>query len=138
MSALVITIQKLLNSDVAALVGNRIFPTAAPQEALKPYLIVTKPDEQSRIHLEGPGKYPRSRVSIECNADTAVEVDRLGTKLYDAFANMVNEVVLDGQSPPLSQYKATITPADFDFDDYSDDRTAYRRVVDFYVDWTKQ
>lgn len=137
MSALVITVNKLVNSPVAGDVENRIFPTAALQGAVMPYLIVSKPDEQSRLLLAGAGKYPRSRVSIECIAATAAEADRLGKKVYDAFATMINEVVNDGQSPP-SSYVATITPADFDFDDYSDERTSFRRVIDFYVDWNPQ
>lgn len=128
MSAREIAIALLLNdAPVTAVVGQRIWPSVAEQRSAMPYILVHKPSQLNRQLVEGDAAWAQSRVSFECIAASAAAADALGDLLYQAFKDVTERTV---------EYRTvTMRPADLDVDDFSDDRSAYRRIVDFYVDW---
>lgn len=133
MSARAIIITKLLSvTDLtAALGGDNIWPSQAVQGALKPYVLVHKPAKENRQLLEGDAGYPRARVSIETVASTASDADRIGDIIFNALKNVTNELVTVGPT----NFRVTVVPSDFDMDDASNKRDAFRRIIDFYVDF---
>lgn len=135
MSARGIVIRKLLTAAaVTQVAGERIFPSQAPQDATKPYILVHKPAQQNEQMLGGDAGYPQARVSLEIVGRTGAEVDSLGKLIFDSLKNVTNETVDDGQSPATVYGRdVTIIPTDFDVDDYSDARKSFRRIIDFYV-----
>jgi hypothetical protein len=136
MSGRQVVILKLLATPaVTALVGDRIWPGVARQGTAAPFLILHTPGQQNRQLLEGDAGYPRSRVRIECVAASAAAAEALGKAVFEALKNVTNETIADDKSPTEFSAIATITPTDFETDGYSDARTAFTHILDFYVDW---
>lgn len=139
MSARSVMIAKLLSvpAIVSAVNGeDNIHPSAAPQDAPRPYILVHKPAQDNRQLVEGSAKYPRSRLSFEIIGALAGEADDIGELLYEHLEDVTNETIQIGGSPPES-FTITIVPADFDTDDAADIRNSFRRIVDFYMDWRR-
>lgn len=132
-----IVIVKLVSTqDVIDILGGaKIYPSVAPQGVNPPYIVVHKPAQLNRQLVAGPSGYPRARVSLESVAMSAADADTIGELLLSVLGNVTNETIESSGSPPEVSGVATIMAADFDMDDYSDDRSTYRRIIDFYLDW---
>lgn len=136
MSARELIIRKLLATPaITAVVGDKIYPSQAPQGVVPPFILVTKPGQENRQLLKNSAEMPRARVSLECNAASALGAEDLGDLLYTVLQNVTNEAVGDGASPETTIGTITVMPADSDIDDFDDERLGYRRIIDFYVDW---
>jgi hypothetical protein len=136
MSALTTAIALLVEDEaVAGLVADRIYPVVAMQGAPRPHLVVTLLSEEDAQMLDGAGGYPESRVSVECIADTATAADALGEAVKGALEDVTNQVVGEIDSSPSLAVVATVYKAGADITDAADDRSVFRRVLDFMVRW---
>ena len=138
MSAKTIFIRKLLSVPaVTAIAGNRIYAGKAVQGAPFDYIIVSLAGNENRQLLEGDAGFARARVRVECVGASPLRAENLKVAVFDALKNVTHEVVDDGESPPVFSADATIVPADFETDAYSDVREADVEIVDFYCDWRR-
>jgi hypothetical protein len=136
MSATRIAILALLGDPLLeSLVDTRIYAVSAPQGATFPYLVVSLVSELDEQMLAGAGVYPEARVSIACVAKSAAEADAIGEAVKLAIQDTTNAPITDGESPPGFSATATIMKEATDFQDHSDDRSVFRRVMDFSVRW---
>lgn len=130
MSALSIAVTKLKATSAVTTktTAARVYPIDLPQGASQPCLVVNLISGYDEHMLTGAGKYYRSRVSVECMATTPESVMALGDAVMAALEDNVNATI--------GTYVGVTTQfADLDRTDYADDRTTYRRVLDFFVRW---
>jgi hypothetical protein len=136
MSALTTVIAILVEDDaIAAVVSNRIYPVVATQGAPRPHLVVSLVSEEDEQMLSGAGGYPESRVSVECIADTATAADALGEAVKGALGDVTHRTVGEIDASPSLAVTATVYKAGADITDAADDRSVFRRVLDFMVRW---
>lgn len=135
MSGLNITVKTLLgNVIVTGIVGQRIYPLFAPQGAAMPNIVVHLIHEDDPDLLQGAGKYPESRVSVESR--TAGNIPVLGT-----LGQAVIDAMQDKTSYAIANCIATIRKEGSDETDSSIETNALgtpdsvRRITDFYVRW---
>lgn len=132
MSAKQIVIAKLLGSAaVTNIVGNKIAPNKADQKWPAPYIVVSQPAEDNRQLLTEDAGFPRARVRIMCWATSPLAAATLRNAAFNALKNVTRETIT---APGLSAI-ATIIPADFSADGYSDEREADAEIFDVYCDW---
>lgn len=70
---------------VAALVGERIYPSTLDFGGDFPALVVSTVSNTPTFSQEGHSGFTRERISIDAFAKNAIEVDRLSKQLRDAF-----------------------------------------------------
>lgn len=130
MSALSIAITKLKATSAVTTktTAARIYPVDLPQGASPPCLVVNIASGYDEHMLTGAGKYYRNRVTVECNAETPLEVVDLGDAVMAALQDNINATI-GAFTGVTTQF------ADLDRTDYSDDRTTYRRTLDFFIRW---
>ncbi|TIX28923.1 DUF3168 domain-containing protein [Mesorhizobium sp.] len=130
MSALSIAITKLkaTSAVTSKTTAARIYPVDLPQGASQPCLVVNIASGYDEHMLSGAGKYYRNRVTVECNAPTSEAVMALGDAVMAALEDNVNATI--GTFTGI-----TTQFADLDRTDYTDDRTTYRRTLDFFIRW---
>lgn len=116
--------------EIAALVGTRVYPSRAPDEAQLPYLVYLDMAaiDQAR-DLDGAGGLAQARVQVDAWAGTATAAKRLGDAVQTVLENFTGTV-------------AGINIADIEliggFDDWDGGEGAaptpvYRRMREFYV-----
>lgn len=129
MSALAIVIAKLkATSGVTSITGAKgIYPIDLPQDASPPCVIANIVTGDDELMLTGAGKYYRGLVTVECLAVTPDAVIALGNAVIAALEDVVSQT--------LAGHVANILKGNSDFTDISDDRSTYRRTVDFKVRW---
>ena len=130
MSALEIAVTKLgATSSVTTITGAiGIYPISLPQTAAPPCVLVNIVSGQDEHMLTGAGKLYLHRVSVECLATTAAGVMALGDAVMAALEDNANATI--GSFTGVSTQWA-----DIDRTDLSDDRTVYRRTLDFFIRW---
>ncbi len=130
MSALSIAITKLkaTSAVTSRTTTARIYPVDLPQGASQPCLIVNITSGYDEHMLSGAGKYYLNRITVECNAQTPQEVMDLGDAVMAALQDNVHATI-------GAFVGVTTQFADLDRTDYSDDRTTYRRTLDFFIRW---
>ena len=130
MSALQIAIDKLVATsavtDITTTAG--IYPEEMPQGASPPCVVVNVVSGQDEHMLTGAGRYYRHRVTIDCIAADPLVAQQLGDAVMGALDNNVNATI--GDFTGVSTYFA-----DTDLTDSANDRSAFRRVVDFFIRW---
>lgn len=130
MSALEIAVTKLkaTSAVTSKTTAVRIYPIDLPQGAQQPCLVVNIASGYDEHMLTGAGKYYRHRITVECLAATPEAVIALGDAVMTAMEDNVNATIgaFAGVTTQL---------ADLDRTDYTDDRTTYRRTLDFFVRW---
>ena len=138
MSALrIVTILLRTDAALAGIVGDRIYPVVAPQEAARPYIVASLIGEDDFHILTGSGGFWASRVEVQAIADSAAAVDALGETIKDVLGDVTARNVADGGSPPDFTALANVLKQGSDVTDYSDDRTVFRRIIDFSVHWRR-
>lgn len=136
MSALEITTAALVAAPaVAAIVGDgdspptlAIYPVAVPKAYSRPCLVVSLTAELDGQMISGAAGYVESRVQVQCLADDPTAANDLGEVAKFALGNIVKQTV--GGVSHVDIYNA-----ETDFTDISEDRSVYRRVLDFYLRW---
>jgi hypothetical protein len=131
MSALAVVIH-LLGADQT--IGAEAYPVVIPERAALPCIVVNLIAEDQNVVLNGSQNSYASRVSVACHAGTATAANALGEAVKSCLGGVINAAVDIGESPAL-EIGATILKAGTDLTDYSDDRTVFRRILDFNVRW---
>jgi hypothetical protein len=122
-----IMVQALLaGGATSAIVDDRIEPFPLRASTRRPGIAVSLVDETDGYKLDGAIKYPQSRVSVHCIAESATAAD--------ALAEAVKQDLIDYRGELLDA-EVTIFKAGSDYSDYADDLSTFRRVVDFVVRW---
>ena len=150
LSATGLAIRALLNSEyVTALVGQAVYPTAAPQNTSPPYIVVSLVHEDQDIILEGARDGFFSRVSISCIAGTASNAERMGEGVKECMSGILNTPIDaafwaedDYWADPVhwdddNLSRLTAFKSGPDFSDYSADRRFFRRQIDYRLRWTR-
>lgn len=119
-------------ATVTAIIGAgsaaRVYPSVAPQNATKPYIVVHRIFERDNELVEGAGQYWMSRIQCDCIAGTATAADDLGEALKLALGNIVKQTI-GGRTGVDIMVEGT------DVSEHSDDRKSFARKIDFYVYW---
>lgn len=129
MSALQIAVDLLKDSSevIDIVTENRVYPVVAPQNAAVPYVIVSLASGNDEQLLSGAARIYTSRIQVDCLAASAA----LSMTLGDAVGEALEDVV----KAAISGFIADVMRDGVDFTDFSDDRTAFRRVIGFTVIW---
>lgn len=128
MSGLSIAITKLVATPAVTAITTsaRIYPIMFPQNAALPCVVVNITSGRDEHMLTGAGGYYQQRVTVECLAESASAAMTLGDKVRSALESNVNATI--GSFTGVSTQFA-----DFERTDYSDDRSTYRRSLDFFI-----
>lgn len=136
MSALAIAVTRLMDiGAISAVVGSGIFPVATPQGQPAPYYLINLVDEPDEQMLAGAGGYYNSRIQIDCIGSSAAQANKMAELLKANFPCVKAAIQLDNESPPNTARDVDISKADTDYTDAADDRSVFRRVLDFYIRW---
>lgn len=128
MSALAIAVRALLDdATVVAIVATRVHAIEAPQGTAAPAAVVNLVSEESPYILEGSAGWQTSRVSVQCLAETPKGAVDLGEAVRDALKDVHLQTIVG--------HLVSITKATTDFTDAAGDRSAFRRLLDFYIQW---
>lgn len=118
------------HAPLAALVGTRIYPSRAPDEAQMPYLVYLDmaPIDQAE-DLDGSGGLDQVRVQVDAWATSAIEAKRVGDLARAALRDFRGAVA------GVSIANVTISGGFDDWDGGSGDTpsVAFRRSTDFLV-----
>jgi hypothetical protein len=138
MGALAIVIDALKSdAGVGTIVGDRIFAVVARQSSARPSIVATLLAENDAQLLAGAARYADARVEVQCIAASATDADRLGEAVKEALEDITKRTFFDNASPPAPWAAADITKEGADLIDASDDRSIFRRVMDFSVRWRR-
>lgn len=135
MSAVPIITQLLLAApEVAALVGDKIFAIQAPQDALRPYVVVHLTDNDDTPLLRGAGRYYRSVIQLdlysEMSPSGATEVILLGDAIIDALNGVVKASIAGCKD-------VDVLLGSTDFTESALEANTHRRVIQFNVRWRR-
>lgn len=130
MSALAIAITKLKATPAVTSLTTAagVYPIDMPQQATAPCLVVNLTSGYDEHMLSGAGKYYRNRITVECLAVGPEAVVALGDAVLAALQDNVNATI-GAFTGVTTQF------ADLDRTDFSNDRTTYRRTLDFFIRW---
>lgn len=136
MSAISIVTQILLASEeVTSIVGNKIFPIMAPQNAIRPYLVLHLVDNEDPKLLGGAASYFRSIVQCDAYAemtpDGATQVIRLGDATIEALNGVVKAKI-------AGCVDVDLLLGSVDFTESFLEAQTHRRYTQFSCRWRKQ
>lgn len=112
------------------------YPLVAPQNALLPFITVTQVHEGQQMLIDGATDMFQSRLSIACHARSAAGADGLAESVKAALDYVANREVVTG-SPAAPVGRVTVWKEGTDVSDYSDDRSVFRRTLDFRLRWER-
>jgi hypothetical protein len=126
----IIIVNYLLARDAAvkALVGSKVYPIQAPQGTAPSYIVSNVVGGKDHGLVNAPGKYYRSRVTIEGIAGSALTCINIGSAVMDCLNGVTKRSFTD-------YVDVDIRFADVDFSDQNDTQTAFRDVKQFFVWW---
>ncbi len=67
------------NTNIATLVGTRVYPLRLPQKAVMPAIVLTRVSEMNAAHLRGPDVLTKARIQVDAWAQTFDAAVALGT-----------------------------------------------------------
>lgn len=132
-------VQRLLMADpgVAAYASDRVYPGRIPQEAEVPNIMVSLVSEEQDIDLSGHKDGYESRVTIACHAEHYAIADAMGEEVKACLAQAIHLPVYGDESPPNLIATVTAWKTTTDLIDHDDERTLFRRIMDFRIRWVK-
>ncbi len=126
----------LAAAAVTAIVGERVYTIKAPQDAARPFLILSRIGENEDQLLEGAGGVYTATLSVACHAERSFsDADALGEKVKAALGNVTNRAVYSPDSPATRLGTVTAWKSGADVTDHSDDGRVFRRIIDFEFRW---
>ncbi|WP_275782432.1 hypothetical protein [Pararhizobium gei] len=123
MNALKILQTVLSNLDVP------VYPIVIPESAGLPCIVTSMISERANSRLDDLAGQYEALVRIGCHAASPAAVMDLGEEVKTVLLQTV-QAKLDNGNVLVNCFKATT-----DITDFSDDRTVYRRLMDFTVQW---
>lgn len=129
MSASKIVISALLAAPtVTAVVSDRITIRPLPTRSTMPAITLYLVSEVEDYTVRGASGLARSRVSVECLAQTAVGADELGEIVKGALKDF-RQASFQGFTDVAIMKEGT------DAHDYEENQPVHRRIIDFTVIW---
>lgn len=123
-------VMHLLNdSALTALVGDRVFPHAIPQDEQVPAIVYQKISAPRTLSVSGDSSANNTRMQLSCYAETFGQAKQIAQVLYNSVD------VFRGQLG--GRVNAAVLMAD-SRDDYEPDTGRYRCDIDFFVMHHKQ
>lgn len=138
MSALsIITAVLLQDEDFVAIAGTNVRSFGAEQALAAPFTVLNIVSGNDASMLSGAGRYFDTRVSVECTSLSGSLTNRMGEAAIAALGDIVKQNVWSSGGSPstLIAVDVDIEMAGSDITDTSDDRSTFRRVIDFAVRW---
>lgn len=130
MSGIGIVIAKLRATPevIAVTTDGRIYPIVAPEKTAMPFITIELSSEADQQMLGGAGGYYSTRVTVSTLATTATQANEMGELVKKALGDVTKATIAGAKD-------VDIVKQGTDFSDYADDRSVYRRAMDFYVQW---
>lgn len=126
MNAVGCTIQALLaDSGVSAIVGTKIEPGEWPERQALPGLVINQITNAEEHLLGGAGRYPNSRIRIECLARNMTGALDLGDAVIEALTDLSGTYAGMAVKSWLKE--------ETDETDTSPDYATHRRILEFAV-----
>jgi len=125
-------LQVLFDGDLDA----SVYPIVAPQNASLPFVIVACIWEAQDFALAGAADAFDARFSLACNARSAADADGLAEAIKRVLEGIRRREITTG-APAASLGVLTCWKEGTDTMDYSDDRTVFRRIMDWRVRWER-
>lgn len=104
------------------------------QPTVPPFICVSHVYEGQEVVLRGAAPKFETRVSVSIFTADAIECDRLAEAVKNTLGYVVHQRVGSGTT---AFRDVSILKTGGDIFDYNDERTAYRRVIDFMVRWQR-
>lgn len=117
------------HAGTIALVGSRIYPVVAPEDATKPFVVYTITDNVQLPVLSGNSGTYEARAEVACIASTYAKAHELATQAYAAL----DAVTSSGDS--IKIYSANRTKQTDDVDDPSAGEEPTYLVIQEYNVW---
>lgn len=83
------------NATITALIGERLYPNVAPQDAATPTLVYQLIDTQHVASRSGSSNLARSLFQFTCAAETYAETKALADAVRGAWKDYRNQDILD-------------------------------------------
>jgi hypothetical protein len=128
MSALTIIV-RLLKAELAT----PVHALAVPQTATLPCVVVNVIHEDQDFVLEGANPAFLARLSIACHGADAASMDALGEHVKTTLEAVINRTLVDSLGHAWAGAKCWKEGTDVS--DFSDDRTVFRRIMDWRIRW---
>lgn len=113
----------------------RVYPVMAPEltpqtlAASLPDIIVHRVSEAAHYTLSETGaRLYDSRITFECRAQSFTAADALGEQI---------KIAIEGRAFTFAGRTCTFFKAESDFSDFSEDRSIFRRMMDFMGHWSR-
>lgn len=119
----------LASGDVTALVGQRVYPVLAPQNALFPNIVITLISDNDDQMLSGAAKLPESRVSVISRGTDATEMMDVADAVKLALRDIIH------QSIGTISTDVCIWKSGTDATTVFDDPPCYEQTTDYMVRW---
>lgn len=123
-------VERLLRDDAS--VTDNIELVAMTQPVQPPFIVISHVSEEQVALLASQVEHFKTRVSVEIMATYAIECDRQSEAVKRCLGEVVHQRVGIGVN---SWNDVCILKAGGDTLDYNDDRSVFRRTIDFYVSW---
>jgi hypothetical protein len=131
LSALTIVNTTLLDAPgVTSLVGTKVYPVVSPAQTAPPVIVVNRVSGDDDAMLSGAMRYYRNRMQVDCIAVTAKSAEQIGEAVLDALNGVVKATIAGCMD-------VDILFASTDQTDFADDRSIFRRLLQFNVRWRK-
>jgi uncharacterized protein DUF3168 len=120
--------------QIAALVGNRVYPLRLPQKVTLPAIVLTRISGLRFAHLRGADALARPRYQVDCWAATHDAASRLGA-LCRQRLNGYTGTWSDADSPATTIPVTILLDADGDRDLFDEDISggSCRHSADYFV-----
>lgn len=112
-----------------------IYPVVAPQTMEQPFAVISLIHEAQDFVIEGANPAFTSRISVACHGPTPAAAEELAEEVKSILETILNHTLMDGSSPPIPWAGATFWKEGTDIHDFSDDRTVFRRIMDWRLRW---
>lgn len=122
--SIVPSLVEVLRSEPAlhAVIGGRVHLVSAPEDAVRPFLVLVPSQEDDSYTLSGVAKYPETQFQVLCMTDDLETADRLGDMVIETLEDFSGTAVGRGLTvfrEPINSY------------DHVPAQRLHRRIVGF-------
>lgn len=120
-----------LSQTVLQEAGFTVYPIVIPQGGILPSVVTSIISEAPGTDLERAAGWYDARIRLACHASSAAGVNDLAERVKDALWGEQHRRIETDSAYFLVNFFKGIT----DLTDYSDDRTVFRRIMDYRAQW---